>query len=348
MKRLKISAETECELMFVDEFNELCKPIFDLAYGHHVFIITDDTVSSLYLDRIEQMLRQHSIIFSSLVLPQGELTKSIDGLSSVYRFLISNAAGRKDLILNLGGGMISDLGGFAAATYMRGIEYINIPTTLLGMVDSGFGGKTAINFEGSKNIIGSFHSAAITIIYPEFLYTLPDSEIKSGMGEVIKYTLISNDVTLPLASVVPSLELILNCCKVKSHYVELDALDNGKRKILNFGHTFGHAFEAGSHFSLSHGEAIGLGMLAAVRFGNFIAATPRNIEVELRQRLEAYAMPTDYSPYISSAIEELTHDKKNNAGLIDMIFLKDIGIPFIMKVPVEKAKEFLINDSLHC
>lgn len=348
MKRLKVSAEAECELMFIDEFNELHKPILDLAYGHHVFIITDDKVSALYLDRIEQMFRQHSIMFSSLILPQGELTKSMDGLSNVYRFLISNSAGRKDLILNLGGGMISDLGGFAAATYMRGIKYINIPTTLLGMVDSGFGGKTAINFEGIKNVIGNFHSAAITIIYPEFLYTLPDSEVKSGMGEVIKYTLISNDVTLPLDSKIPDLELILNCCKVKKHYVELDALDNGKRKILNFGHTFGHAFEAGSHFSLSHGEAVGLGMLAAVKFSNFMGVTPCNIEFELKQRLEAYDLPTDYSNYVSSALEELTHDKKNNGGLIDMIFLKDTGTPFIMKVPVDKAKEFLINGSLYC
>lgn len=348
MKRLKLSAETECELIFVDEFSELCKPVFDLSYGHHVFIITDDRVSALYLDRIEQMFRQHSIVLSSLILPQGELTKSIDGLSKIYRFLISNSAGRKDLILNLGGGMISDLGGFAAATYMRGIKYINIPTTLLGMVDSSFGGKTAINFDGIKNVIGSFHSAAITIICPEFIYTLPNSEIKSGMGEVIKYTMISNDVTLPLDSGIPSLELILNCCRVKIHYVELDALDNGKRKILNFGHTFGHAFESGSHFSLSHGEAVGLGMLAAVKFGSFIAEAPCNIEFELRQKLEANDMPTDYSPYVSSALEELIHDKKNNNGLIDMIFLKDIGTPFIMKVPVEKAKEFLINDSLYC
>lgn len=348
MKRLKLSAEAECELMFIDEFNELCKPIFDLAHGHHVFIITDDKVSALYLDRIEQMFRRQSIMFSSLILPQGEPTKSVDGLSNIYRFLISNSAGRKDLILNLGGGMISDLGGFAAATYMRGIEYINIPTTLLGMVDSGFGGKTAINFEGIKNVIGNFHSAAITLIYPEFLYTLPVSEIKSGMGEVIKYTLISNDVTLLPNKKVPNLELMLTCCKVKKHYIELDALDNGKRKILNFGHTFGHAFEAGSRFTLSHGEAVGLGMLAAVRFGNFMKITPCNIESELKQLLETYDMPTDYSPYISAALGELTHDKKNIGGLIDMIFLKDIGVPFIMKVPVEKARGFLINDSLYC
>lgn len=348
MKYLKVSAEAECDLMFFDEFNELRDALLNLAYGRHVFIITDNKVSALYLARIEQIFRQQSIIFSSLILPQGESTKDMDGLSNIYRFLISNSAGRKDLILNLGGGMISDLGGFAAATYMRGIEYINIPTTLLGMVDSGLGGKTAINFEGIKNVIGNFHSAVATLIYPEFLYTLPDSEIKSGMGEIIKYTLISNDVALPLDNRIPNLELILACCNIKKHYVEADAFDNGKRKILNFGHTYGHAFEAGSHFSLSHGEAVGLGMLAAVRFGNFMNITPDNVEVKLKQRLSACNMPTDYSSYTSSALEELSHDKKNNGGLIDMIFLKDIGVPFIMKVPVQKARGFLTNDSLYC
>lgn len=346
MKHLNILAESECKLVFVDDIEESINTIFELIDGHRLFIITDDKVAALYLQQIEQLLRQYSIVFYSCILPEGELTKNWDGLASIYRFLIVHSAGRKDFVLNLGGGMISDLGGFAAATYMRGISYINLPTTLLGMVDSGIGGKTAINFEGTKNIIGSFHSPKLTIVCPIFLRTLSENDIKSGMGEVIKYTLISNEINLfnlCFNNKIPNIEQIFDCCRTKKYYVEADAFDNGKRKVLNFGHTFGHAFEAGSNFTLSHGEAVGLGMLAVARFGNALEITPSNIELEIIKSLESYNMPVDYSPYISAALLKLTHDKKNDGGMIDMVILQDMGVPSIIKVSVDSAKEFLTN-----
>ncbi len=343
MDKLTIQADVSCDILLSDKIEEFCLYISKIVSGHHVFIVSDDIVAPFYLETIKYLLMERSVAVDSIILPHGEQSKSSDGLAAIHRFLIKNAASRHDYILNLGGGMVSDLGGFAAATYMRGIGYINMPTSLLGMVDSGIGGKTAINFDGIKNIIGAFHSPLLTAIYPEFLTTLPVCELRSGMGEVIKYSVISPVFSNMLSGEFPDIELIMNCCKIKKRYVELDAYDNGQRKILNFGHTFGHAFESGSGFELSHGEAVGLGMLAIARFGNHIGITPPDVGREIERKLISYKMPTDYSKYTDLAAYELCHDKKNDGGLIEMVLLEDIGSPIIARIPIEKARDFLCN-----
>lgn len=343
MKKLTIETERKSELLFSDSIDEIIQTIASAVSPHRIFIVTDTIVAPLFLNEIQARFESCSARCESVVLPDGEASKSPDGLAVIYHFLAEHSASRKAYILNLGGGMVSDLGGFAAATYMRGISYINIPTTLLGMVDSSIGGKTAINFDGIKNLIGVFHSPAITAICPKFLSTLPESELRSGMGEIIKYHMISDGVHSLPGSNASMTELIENCCRIKKHYVELDEFDLGQRKILNFGHTFGHAFESGSGFTLSHGEAVGLGMLAVCRFGEQKGLTKAGASDAVLAALSQAGLPTDYHAYAGAAVCELEHDKKGDGASIDMVFVKEIGKPLIMRIAVDEAKEFLLN-----
>ncbi len=343
MQQTVINASKKSLLLFSNSLQELLDKILDMVGGNKLFIITDDNVADLYLDRITKLFDSRTF-YKVLLLPHGEVSKSFEGLNSIYEMLSENSAGRNDYILNFGGGMISDLGGFAAATYMRGINYINLPTTLLGMVDSSIGGKTAINFNMTKNLIGAFHMPILTAIYPDFINTLPEREKKSGLGEMIKYFLISGKEILKNIDFTDAYADIKECATIKKDYVEIDEFDKAQRKILNFGHTFGHAFESVSNFTLSHGEAVGLGMLAASELGEKLNITNAGCSELIESFLSRYGMSTDYSPYAKDAINELCHDKKFSSGSINMIFIKNPGKPFIHSVELSKAKDFLSRE----
>lgn len=340
MEQTVINASKKSLLLFSDNLPELLKSICNVVDKNKLFIITDDNVANLYLNEILRLL-DNGTYYKILSLPHGEISKSFNGLNSIYEMLAANSAGRNDYILNFGGGMITDLGGFAAATYMRGINYINIPTTLLGMVDSSIGGKTAINFNMTKNLIGAFHMPVLTAIHPDFISTLPEREKKSGLGEMIKYFFISGNEILGNVDFNDTYDSIKECATIKKEYVELDEFDKAQRRILNFGHTFGHAFESASNFMLSHGEAVGLGMLAVSEFGEKLNITNKGCSKLVKSFLLRNGMPTDYSVYTKDALNELSHDKKFSSGSINMIFIKNPGEPFIHSVELSKAKDFL-------
>lgn len=338
-----INSSKESLLLFTDNLSELLSNICNEIGKNKLFIVTDDNVAKLYLNDIIQLLNDR-VSYEVLLLPHGEASKSFDGLNLIYEMLSANSASRSDYILNFGGGMITDLGGFAAATYMRGIKYINLPTTLLAMVDSSIGGKTAINFNTTKNLIGAFHMPILTGVYPNFINTLPEREKKSGLGEMIKYFLISAKESLENIDFMNAYDSIKECAIIKKEYVELDEFDKAQRRILNFGHTFGHAFESVSNFTLSHGEAVGLGMLAASELGEKMNITNKGCSKLIESILMKYEMPTDYSLYAKDAINELSHDKKFSSGNISMIFIKNPGEPLIRSVEINKAKDFLSCD----
>lgn len=333
-----------CNVIYENNIDGVAQSLSSLCSARRVFIVTDDTVAALYLDALVSSARNKLDICGTVILKHGEGSKDLNSLQSICGAMLECGLSRRDLVVNLGGGMVSDIGGFAAGIYMRGIDYINIPTTLLGMVDSSIGGKTAIDFNGIKNVLGAFHFPIATIVCPEFLNTLNADEYRSGMGEVIKYYAISGRFDIPSSVPDDSARLIIQCCDIKKRFVLSDRYDTGVRKILNFGHTFGHAFESASCFSVSHGEAVGLGMLAVCRLGETLGITDADCFNKIKQKLDLYGLKADYSRLAGDALNELIHDKKYSGGNIDMIFIKHIGEPVIKSCPLETVRTFLSNE----
>ncbi|MCH5278617.1 MAG: 3-dehydroquinate synthase [Christensenellaceae bacterium] len=348
MKQLCFETNSKYEVIICDTLFDLLSKdaafIMESACGsRRVYIITDSNTAKLHLETVIKMLSTYHIAACPIVIPAGEEAKSMEGYSKVCSELLSFGCGRNDCILNLGGGMVGDLGGFVAATYMRGIRYINMPTTLISMVDSSMGGKTGIDFNGSKNILGAFHAPSAVLICTDFLKTLPQREFRSGMGEIIKYAAIDGESVLDGVQSSFSIgeELIFRCCQIKREYVCGDEFDNGKRRILNLGHTFGHAFEAASDFSLSHGEAVGLGLLAVTEFGEKLGITDASVSQKVKKLVKRFDMATDYQSYARAAYEHIKHDKKLSGEMLDMVFIKNFGLPIRQNIPISAVDNFL-------
>jgi 3-dehydroquinate synthase len=243
--------------------------------GRRAVVLTDENVWGLYGERLQEALEDffpHKV----LVLKHGEGSKSLSNLEIVLEFMAESGLTRSDLLINFGGGVIGDLGGFAAGCYMRGISTVQIPTTLLSQVDSSVGGKTAVNLKCGKNLAGLFWQPKLVIADTELLHTLPDREFAGGMAEVIKYGAIRSKEMFDklgtysgradAAEALP--EIIYECCDIKRDIVRRDEFDTGERMLLNFGHTFGHAVEKiGNYERFIHGEAVAIGMIMAARYG---------------------------------------------------------------------------------
>lgn len=285
-------------------------------------------------------------------VPVGEEAKCIEIASQLWSDLMESGADRNSLIVNLGGGCVSDIGGFVAAGFKRGIRYINIPTTLIGMVDAAIGGKTAVNLEGVKNQIGFFHLPEITCIEPRFIDTLPDKELRSGLCEMLKTLALANPeqyaqmiAEITMGHVPLSNDIIKECATIKDSVVRQDPTDLGIRKILNFGHTFGHAIEAHAATSvpLTHGEAVALGMWCAI----YLSTKKLGLHSEvLAQYTDALKSLTKIPRYNLRDTERLLaymrQDKKNADNLILCVLLQQIGAP-VIDVPVDENE---IRDTL--
>ena len=215
-----------------------------------VAVVTDDNVAPLYLDRAVKSLESAGLRVCTITLPHGEATKCLDQLANLYTFLCENRITRKDAVVALGGGVIGDLTGLAAATFLRGTHFIQVPTTLLAQVDSSVGGKVAVDIPAGKNLVGAFYQPKRVIIDPDTLSTLPQRQLACGLGEMIKHgAIFSRDLwdemaRMPVAELLDRADhLVIENCRIKTHYVEADPLDKGLRFTLNFGHTLGHALE---------------------------------------------------------------------------------------------------------
>ncbi len=247
---------------------QLSGQIESMGGVRNILVVTDSVVSPLYLKRTIHQLDSLPCNVYSYELAAGEASKSIEEYVNVLNFLIEHNFGRGDLIIALGGGVVSDLSGFVASTYMRGIRYITIPTTLLSAVDASVGGKTAINMPGGKNLVGSFHHPSLVVCDVSYFSTLPDSIIRDGMAEVLKYSFICGD--LDPDSVMPPYDyesMVEQCVRIKSKFVSSDEYDRGVREALNFGHTIGHGYEVLSGYETTHGSAVAMGMIVEICIG---------------------------------------------------------------------------------
>ena len=308
-----------------------------IAEASQVFILTDENVAPFWLPEVAHWL--HCETATDIVIKPGEQHKNLQTIQRIWKTLMKHRADRNTLLINLGGGTITDLGGFAASTYKRGIMFINVPTTLLAMVDAAIGGKTGIDFGGAKNQIGTFAEAEEVLVDPVFLSTLPRREILSGMAEMLKYGFIA-DAKLLEINIGNYQDFILRAGEIKREIVKQDPREEGIRKILNFGHTLGHAIESHcmtTNHPLLHGEAVSMGMCAAlwlsVKHLRLDKKALLNIEKQLPILLseaEVVLSKEDIEPIMSY----LAYDKKNKGKKPQFVLLEAVGKP-VWDVEVE-------------
>ncbi len=296
-------------------------------------VITDENVERRYGHRMEAALKAAGIEYTKIVLPAGEHTKSQQYLFRIYDALSAFHMTRSDAVTAFGGGVIGDLAGFAAATYMRGVGFLQVPTTLLAQVDSSVGGKVAIDLPYAKNIIGCFYQPDLVLIDTDVLATLDSRQFASGMAEVIKYAAIA-DKTMAEPIVRRDMgEIVRRSCEIKADYVKRDPFDKGCRMELNFGHTLGHCIEVQSDFAVLHGEAVAIGMAAMARIGENIGLTEKGTYDKLIELLELFGLSHDWSRIDMKKLgETIVKDKKNIAGGLNVILLEKMGKAFVKKM----------------
>ena len=299
-----------------------------------VLILTDSGIPKEYINKVLEKTKE-GYVYEIL---QGESSKSFDNFGKILDYLIEKQFSRTDCIVALGGGVIGDLAGFVASTYMRGIDFYNIPTTLLSQVDSSIGGKTAIDKNGVKNIVGAFYPPKCVVIDPIVLKTLDKRQLHSGLVEALKMGITSDRTLVELIKDSNDLffdieEIIIKALNVKKHVVEEDPHEKHLRKILNFGHTIGHAIESSGKFnSLLHGECVGLGMLYMMN---------DKIKDEVKQILEKYDLPTTFKENNVDLFKYINLDKKRNGDNISIIYVNDIEDYEIKSIKLEEINKYL-------
>jgi 3-dehydroquinate synthase len=303
-----------------------------------VAVVTNPTVAQLFLDSIDRALKQAGFEVAPILVPDGEEHKNIHSLQTVYDRLIEARLERKSCVLALGGGVIGDLAGFAAATYLRGVPYVQVPTTLLAQVDSSVGGKTAIDHVQGKNLIGAFYQPKLVLIDVAALMSLPRRELIAGLAEVIKYGVIEDAALFArLESEIEKLlqldserliETIVTCCAIKARVVEADEREDDYRAVLNFGHTIGHALEAVTGYSeFLHGEAVGVGMVKAAALSAQQGFCDRPTVERIENLIKRAGLPAEIPAQVSlpSLIQAMEVDKKAAGGKIKFVMCAGLG-----------------------
>ena len=342
-------------ILWEDSFANLSEAIKSLSLNFgKICIVTDSNVASLYAEEVKTVISTLGVQVDEFVFPAGETPKNLDTVKELYAFLIDKKYGRNDILVALGGGVTGDLTGYAAATYLRGIDFIQIPTTLLAQVDSSVGGKTGVDFEQYKNMVGAFHQPRLVYMNMKTLKTLPDEQFASGMGEVLKTALIRDgefyewvinhmdEIGERIAPVLS--KMIRRCCEIKAEVVEQDPTEQGERAILNLGHTIGHAIEKVANGQLLHGQCVALGTTAAA----YIAYKREVLSIdecyEIRDMNLAFDLPMFFDGLKSEDILEATKsDKKMVNGAIKFVLLDEIGHAFIDTTVTEEEILDAIN-----
>ncbi len=318
----------------------------NLRFDGKAFIVTDSNVYPLYGDEMASALRNEGFDVDMLVLPAGEEHKRLESVSSIYEALHRHGMTRSDLVFALGGGVVGDMAGFAAGTYMRGVPYIQVPTTLLAQIDSSVGGKTGVDLEFGKNLVGMFNQPVKVLIDPSFLKTLSAETTADGMAEALKYGLIRNaELFESLAEddgEIDFIGLIHTCVEIKNQVVSNDERDTGERMILNFGHTIGHAIEkCGNYTKYTHGQAVAIGMVREAAIGEALGVTPAGTSERVRKAVSKFGLPADADESPADIYEALLSDKKKSGDDINFILLERIGHAVISRIPVSRIRPLL-------
>lgn len=334
---LKINYDILVEKGLINDTGKLVK---EVLRGKRALIVTDDIVDKFYTETVKKSLEKENIITSVCVLENGETNKNIESIYNIYSALAKNELSRKDIIIALGGGVIGDMAGYAAATWMRGIDFVQIPTTLLACVDSSVGGKTGINIKEGKNLVGAFHSPRLVIMDSDVLNTLPKREFNAGMAEVIKHAFLFDKKLLEYLENNNNnfdMDFILKRnCELKGHIVEIDYKEKKERMFLNFGHTIGHSVEnAAGYGALLHGEAVAIGVIFAIEYGIKKGITKdKSILERAKNIFTKFSLPTAIPSNINLK-DAIKLDKKRSNDEINFVFLESIGKPYVEKVSIK-------------
>lgn len=336
MKTLAVNTSRPYEIKIgrgsLDQAGVLCRQAIPNA--RKLTIVTDSRVLPLYLARTADSLEQMGFQIQCLTVPAGEASKSAEQLVILWEKMMAFGMTRTDAVVALGGGVVGDLAGFAAATLLRGVDYVQIPTTLLSQVDSSVGGKVAIDLRAGKNLAGAFWQPSLVIIDPGCLDTLPDRTFSDGMAEVIKYGCILDRKLFELLNRCGSrvrvmeriVDVVYTCCDLKRRVVVEDERDTGLRQLLNFGHTVGHAFELAGHYETwTHGQGVAAGMNWAAQLGVELGVTPPETVECIQELLKKFDLPLDIPCPWETMTEAVGLDKKNSGDHISLIVLEKLG-----------------------
>lgn len=316
-----------------------------------IAIITDKTVAHLYAEHVTHSLTTCGYQVKTFQVEPGEASKSVEVAAQLYEQLADFEMTRSDSILILGGGVVGDLGAFVASTYMRGLTFVQVPTTLLAQVDSSVGGKTALNTASAKNLIGTFAQPTAVLIDPKTLATLSSRRISEGIAEIVKSAAIADEQLWNNLQDLPNKEALLEkaetiihtCCQIKARVVEKDEFDNGDRLMLNFGHTIGHAIENQVGYGvITHGEAVAIGMVQVSRVAERKGLITQGLTEELRTLLTKFDLPTSMPNLdLDTLYKALTHDKKTRGNQLKLILVPTVGQAVIKQISLEEMKDYL-------
>lgn len=344
MREVKVNTGTPYGVLISRSIFDMCGSITakSLGLSCRAVIITDKNVSNLYLWRVMKSFSSAGFSPVSYVFEGGEETKNMQTVEEILAFLEKNEITRSDLLVALGGGIVGDVCGFAASIYLRGVRFIQIPTTLLAAVDSSVGGKTGVNFGGLKNQIGTFCQPSLVICDPDTFDTLSDKIYADGMAEVIKYGVISApDIIETLSGPFDICDIIARCVGIKADIVSRDERDNGVRQLLNYGHTVGHAIEKCSDYSVTHGSAVAIGMVVAARSAYAAGICEEDFTEELESLLSSHGLPSKTDIPDADLLSAIAHDKKRGGDNINLVLPKSLGDCRIYKLKLDSLGTFL-------
>ncbi len=324
--------------------NVLPNKIKELTKAKTVAVITDDNVDKLYTDKVLSMLRSAGFHAIKFAFPHGEKHKTMTTVCEILEFLAENNVTRTDLIIALGGGIVGDVSGYAAASYLRGIDFIQVPTTFLAAIDSSVGGKTGVNLQAGKNLAGAFYQPRLVVCDVETFDTLPKENFKEGVAEAIKYGVICDKALFQLLSQDKAWDIesvIQRCVSIKAEIVSEDEFDLGKRQLLNFGHTIGHAIEKGTNFEISHGIAVGIGMAMISKISDSLGWSKKNTNSEIVKCLKNNAIPTETTVKTKELLSVMIKDKKISGDTINIVIPQKIGNCELKTIKVSELEEVL-------
>lgn len=339
MKVITVETSKRYEVLIgdglIERAGELCANVVSPCKA---VIISDDVVAKHYMDAVSQSFGQAGYQLSQFVFCSGEAQKNISTLGEILEFLAGQQLTRSDLIIALGGGVVGDIAGFAASVYLRGIRFVQIPTTLLAQVDSSVGGKTAVDLVAGKNLAGAFYQPELVVCDVNTLQTLPPDIFSGGMAEVIKYGVVfDEELFQALSGEYDLTDVIYRCICLKRDVVQGDEFDRGERQLLNFGHTIGHAIERLSHYSISHGQAVAIGMVICARGSFGMGFCMQDYSQNIIRLLKRYNLPASCSYSAEQLYEACLVDKKRSAEVITMVIPERIGRCVLRKTMLDEV-----------
>ena len=350
MITITVNASVKYDVIIGSGLLENCgKYVSSVTVAEKIALITDDNVDRIYSGTVEKSLKESGFDVRKFVFPHGEASKCSDTLNKIYSFLAANHFTRTDCIAALGGGVTGDMAGYASATYLRGMDFVQLPTSLLAQVDSSVGGKTAIDIPEGKNLVGAFKQPKLVLCDTGALKSLPHDFLVDGMGEVVKYGMIKSDelfgilMTHDISTVHEVMDdIIARCVAIKRDVVEADEFDKGERMLLNFGHTLGHSIEQYYHYTgISHGRAVAKGMEIITDLAEKRGMCRKGLTADLCGCLKKYELTRDIGPTPAQLGSACMNDKKRDGSSIHVIICSDIGKSSAVKMSVADFNDFL-------